>query len=114
VASTVYVVERPIRRIVSHRQFSLKGFLLTVASIALVVSCAVDQYRSWYRFLERYPGVDAFPPALVFAPLPVRLPLLFGASCLAYVILEAAWWGVCTAKRFMTSDWERGDRPDDG
>jgi hypothetical protein len=116
VASTVYVVECPIRRIVSQRRFSLRGFFLAVVAILLVIRCAVVQYRSWramLEFIEQHPTVDADPPGLVFAPWPVRVPLLLGAYCLAYVIVEGAWWVVWKAMRFMTSNWERSGGPDD-
>lgn len=65
------------------------------------------------EFLEQHPTVDADPPGLVFPSWPVRVPLLLGAYYLAYVIVEGAWWGVWKAMRFMTSNWERSDGPDD-
>lgn len=111
VASTIYVAECPIRRIVKQRQFSLKGFLLAVAAVALVVSCVVHQYRSW-QAIERHSFVDLALPPLLFAPWPVRLALLFGTFCLAYAMIEAAWWGVRKATRFMTSNWDRSDGSD--
>ncbi len=109
VVSTIYVVECPIGRIVTRRQFSLKGFLLAVAAISLVLSYLVQQYR-FYQVFEPFSHL-ALPP-LLFAPWLIRIPLLFGVFCLAYAISEGAWWGLCKATRFMTSNWDCRQGPD--
>jgi hypothetical protein len=114
IASTVYVVECPIRRSIPRRQFSLKDLFLAVTAICLAAAATADQYASWQaclRFLEEHPDFpgDFLSPPLVEGPWLFRLPLLFGLACLAYVIVEGACWAVRKAIWFMTLNWNRDD-----
>ena len=87
-----------------------------MGAVCLVVSVTADDYAGWQRWLEvreQYPYVDCIPPPLVDGSWLGRLPLFFGVACLAYVILEAAWWTVRTAIGYMTSNWQRDDETDD-
>ena len=114
IASSIYAVERLIRRRASLWQFSLKELLIAVTTICLAISVVATQYRESQRLDEitkHGTCVYFVYPPLVGTPWFLRLPLLFGLVCLAYTFVEGALWGVRKAIWWLTSNWEH---PDDG
>jgi hypothetical protein len=123
VASTIYVVERFIRR-TARWQFSLKELFVVVTAFCVATSAAAHQSR-YARILqedvsERYLRGDYEGRNVIivfYPPYPLlavelwflRLPLLFGVACLAYVVVKGALWGFRKAIRRLTLHWEHYD-----
>lgn len=108
VASTIYVVERFVRRS-ARWQFSVKELLIGVTAFCLATSVAANQsrYARWLEDAVRAASLKQAFGACCFVytyypPYPLlsvkqwflRLPLLFGVLCLAYVVVKGALWMV--------------------
>lgn len=123
VASTIYVVERFIRR-TARWQFSLKELFVVVTAFCVASSVIAHQSRyarmlhEW--ILECYLRGDHEGNSvviIVYPPYPLlavelwflRLPLLFGVACLAYVVVKGALWGLRKAIWRLTLHWEHYD-----
>jgi len=118
IASTIYALERLIRRRATPWQFTLGELLIAVTTICLAISVIADQYRQAQLLREiteesakHGTCVDFVYPPLVVAPWYLRLPLLFGLVCLAYAFVDGALWGIRKVIWWMTLNWEHhGDR----
>jgi hypothetical protein len=110
IASTVYAVERLMRRRAPLWQFSLKELLIAVATICVVVSVGVHQHRLTQRLQEAAhtaPVTFVYPP-LIVAPWYLRLPLFFGVLCLAYTSIRVAIWAIGMVIWWMNPNREHG------
>jgi hypothetical protein len=120
VASTIYVVNRFTRRTVRW-QFSLKELLTVVTALCLATSITANQStyarslaesvaRALEEMARKSPDLIVCGTFVYYPPYPLlsveywylRLPLLFGVACLAYLVVKVAFWGVRKANWWIT------------